>query len=210
MGTARDLAYRFVVRARSTLGIQRAANFRRLEIAFVLPLDDDAHNYMRGLQVGILKRIGATEALTAPPHLTLKLGFKAADPSRFDDYLDELARATPPFEIRLTKFDRFDGGIVFLDVEPNAELDRLRRRVVRELSERFGVEPRPLEGDRFHFHATLAYGLSPRHFASEFERVSRTTPNLRCMMQSMAILCHTGDHWFTYRRARLSGPHDQP
>jgi 2'-5' RNA ligase len=200
-----DLAYRSVARARRTLGIQRAASSQRLEIAFVVPLADEARNYVRRLQVDILRRHGVNEGLTATPHITLKLGFKTAELDAFEGYLDEIARATAPLEVRLSKISYFDEGIIFVDVEPNPPLDRLRRTIVRDLADRFAVPPRPLEGDQFRFHATLAYGLPKKRFHQEYERLSRLAPSLRFEARSLAMLCHTGEHWITYRRAALSG-----
>lgn len=198
-----DLASRVVSRARSSLGIPRRAQLSRPELAFVVMVDDDAHNFMTELQVDILKRQGVNEGLTAPPHITLKLGFKTPELPVFASYFDEVARTTTPFEITMRGIDAFPDGVIFLDVEPAEELDRLRRRIVRELSERFGIEPRPLEGDQFRFHATLAYGLPEKGFDEERARLSQLTPSFRFQAQELALFCHTGKHWITYRRAAL-------
>jgi 2'-5' RNA ligase len=187
----------------SRLGIRRAARFRRLEMAYVLLLDDEAHNYMSRLQIEILRRCGRNDGLAAPPHITLKLGFKALELTVFEKYLDDLAATTAPVSICLRDFASFDEGIVFLDVEPNAALDELRRRIVRELAGRFGIAPRPLEGELFRFHATLAYGLPKKHFEREVALLSRMRPSFRFEARSIAMLCHTRDHWIVYRRATL-------
>ena len=56
----------------------------------------------------------------------------------------------------------FDEGILYLDVTPQPRLVALHRQVVLGLEARFGVAPWPLEqGGAFHFHVTLATGLSP-------------------------------------------------
>jgi 2'-5' RNA ligase len=201
-----DLAHRAVRRARGTLGIQRAANFRRLEVALVLPLADEAHNYATRIQVELLRRYGQNDGLAAPPHLTLKLGFKTADLAPLAAYVDGLARETPPLEVRLPRFDAFDEGILFLDVEPTPELDRLRRRIVREVEERFAVPPRPLEGDLFRFHVTLAYGLPKKTFAAERARfAAERPPSLRFEARSIEMICDTGGRWTCYHRAELLG-----
>jgi 2'-5' RNA ligase len=136
----------------------------------------------------------------------LKLGFKTSDLPMYEAYLDELARTTPPFVVRLSHVDCFEEGIIFLGVEPNPALEELRRRLVGELSHRFGIEPGPLEGDQFRFHATLAYGLPPRTFQREYHRLSQLNPRFAFQASSIAILCQTADHWITYRRAALRGP----
>jgi len=199
----RNFARRFVSRARRSLGIERAATLARPQLAFVLPLGDEAHNFMTRLQVEILRRHGVNEGLTAAPHITLKLGFKTPDLGAFADYLDEVARSTPALEVTLRGIGSFEEGIIFLDVEPTPALDQLRRKIVRELSERFQIEPRPLEDDRFHFHSTLAYGLPQKAFEQELARLSPMKPTFRFQARTLAMLCHTGDHWVTYRRAAL-------
>ncbi|MFZ2650028.1 MAG: 2'-5' RNA ligase family protein [Burkholderiaceae bacterium] len=204
----KNFAHDCVAQFRRISGIQRASNFRHLEIAFVLPLNDAAHNYMTKLQVDILKKHGVNQGLAAPPHITLKLGFKATELGSYENYLDELAKTTAPVEIGLNNIGKFEEGILFLDVEQNHKLDHLRRRIVRELSSRFGVQPRPLEGDRYHFHATLAYGLGDRRFKDEYELLSSLAPKFHFKAKSIELLLHNGVHWVTYRRAALTGLSD--
>lgn len=199
----RNFARRFVRRARSSLGIERAATLARPQIAIVLPLDHAAHNFMARHQVEILRRHGINEGLTAVPHVTLKLGFKTPDLETFAGYLDEVAKSTPTFEVTLRGIGSFEEGVIFLDVEPTPALDQLRRRIVRELAERYQIEPRPLEDDRFHFHSTLAYGLTQKAFEQELVRLTPLKPTFHFKAQTLALLCHTGDHWITYRRAAL-------
>jgi 2'-5' RNA ligase len=204
--TVTDLGYRAVRRARGTFGIQRAANFRLLEVALVLPLADEPHNYAIGVQVDLLRRYGQNDGLAAPPHITLKLGFKTADLGAVAAYVEEIARETAPLEVSLPRFDAFDEGILFLAVEPTAELDKLRRRIVRDVEERFAVPPRPLEGDLFRFHVTLAYGLPRKIFAAERARLaSERPPPLRFPARSIEMICDTGGRWTCYHRAALTG-----
>lgn len=205
-----NFAHDCVAHLRRISGIRRASNFRQLEIAFVLPVNHAAHNYITRLQVQILKRHGVNQGLTAPPHITLKLGFKARDLLGYENYLDEISKTTAPFEIGVGNIGKFEEGILFLDVEPNPDLDCLRRRIVSELANRFGVVPRPLEDDRYHFHVTLAYGLSNRRFRDEYRTLSSLVPKFRFEARSIEMLLHNGVHWVTYRRAGLTGSNNSP
>ena len=200
---ARSLARRVVSRAKRSLGIDGAVTLAHPEVAFVLPLSDEAHNFITELEVEILRRYGVNEGLLAPPHITLKLGFKTTDLRPFADYVDEVARTTPPLEITLRGIGSFDEGIIFIDVERTAALDQLRRRILRDLAERFQIEPKPFEDDRFHFHVTVAYGLPQSAFEKELAHLAPLNPTFRFEAQTIAMLCHTGDHWITYRRAAL-------
>ena len=200
---ARSVARRVVSSAKRSLGIESAETLARPEVAFVLPLSEEAHNFITELQVEILRRYGVNDGLLASPHVTLKLGFKTPDLRPFADYIDEVARTTPAPEITLRGISSFEEGIIFVDVEPTAALDQLRRRIVRDLAARFGIEPKPFEDDRFHFHVTVAYGLPQQAFEKELAYLRTLNPTFRFKAQTLAMLCHTGEHWITYRRAAL-------
>lgn len=199
----RSTLRRLLSRARAAAR-RRPSPDRPFELAFVILTSDEVHNHVRRQQLELLRRHGANPALRATPHITLKLGFPAVTLEPFERFLDELAADLAPFEIRLPGYGSFDEGILYLDVERTSPLEALRRRIVGELAARFGVRPLALEeGDRFHFHATLAYGLS----RSDFERARgalRHTPlDFRFQVERLALLCHTGSEWVTYRRARV-------
>ena len=200
---ARSIARRVVSRAKRSLGMDGAETLERPEVAFVLPLGDDAHNFMTELQVDILRRHGVNDGLLAAPHVTLKLGFKTPDLRRFADYVDEVASGTPALDMTLRGIGSFEEGIIFVDVERTTALDQLRRRIVKDLEERFQIAPKPLEDDRFHFHATLAYGLPQRAFEQELVRLTPLNPTFRFQARTLTMLCHTGEHWIAYRRAAL-------
>jgi len=200
----RHLAYRFVAWARRVLGIQREANFRRLKIAFVLLCDDNVNRHVRKIQLDILKRHGINEGLSAPPHITLKLGFKTTDIAQFEDYLEELSRTIEPFEISIQGFDVFsEDGILFLNIKRSEALEQLRRRIINDLAERFAIQPYEIEGDKFRFHISVAYGLPKRRFLAEHARHSRTEPVLHFQADSLAILCFAEQNWITYRKVSL-------
>lgn len=173
------------------------------EAAYVGFLSDEAHNYVRDLQLSILRRHGRNPGLAAPPHVTLKLGFPAPDLAPFAAYLDELAATAAPVEVRLSGFDFFEEGIAFVDVAPNAGLDALRRRIVRELHERHQVPPHPLEGDAYRFHVTVAYGLGTEAFARLRAELAGETPAFAFTLRSLGLLCDVGTHWITSRRGSL-------
>jgi 2'-5' RNA ligase len=167
-------------------------------------VSDAAHNYVRRLQVSILRQCGKNPGLTATPHITLKLGFSVPEIEPFEKYFDELLEDVEPMEVCLRDFAFFDEGIVFMDVERNPRLEELRRRIVRELSERHGIRPYALEGDVYRLHATVAHGLSRHDFARLRRELGPVKAELRFVLQTLGLLCHTGSQWITYRRGTLS------
>ena len=183
----------------------REAPGPRCELAVVALLSDEAHNYVRALQVSLARTFGLALDQTATPHITLKLGFQAADLEPFASYLDHLLlQEVEPFDICLTGFDAFPEGIVFMDVARSAPLDSLRRRVVADLAERHGVPPYPLEGDAYRLHVTLATDLSRRDLQRVREHLGGVRAEFRFELRALGLLCHTGGRCITYRRGTLS------
>lgn len=175
-----------------------------LSLAYVIPVGEEAHNQMRRLQLQMLREYGANPGIEVSPHITLKQGFPARALEPFEAYFDRLAAEVEPFEITLKDYGFFDDGVIFLDVVPTQRLDALRRRVVRDLSTEFGVQPNALEDDRYHFHATLQQGL-PRASVDRARRVLQgASVELRFSCDTLALLCNTGTGWMTYKRTTLA------
>ena len=186
--------------------VYRPGPVRTLEVAYVILPSDEAHNYMSKLEIEILKQYGPHEGLKATPHITLKLGFHVPDIQPFEQYFDQLVADIEPFEICIKNIGFFDEmGIVFMDVVHTTELETLRQRILRELSDRHGVKPYPLEGDQYHFHATLAY-LQKEDFPKVRRELEKLKVEFRFMLDTIGLICHTGDEWVTYKRARLMRP----
>jgi len=208
--TTLSLFHRGILGVRRYLRARRADEFRSFEIAYVILVSDEAHNYMSKLQIDILKKYGMNPGLKATPHITLKLGFEASGLEPFERYFDKLVSEVEPFEICIKNIGFFDEGIIFMDVEHNPRLEKLRRRILKDLSEQHGVEPYPLEGDRYHFHATLAYGLSNRDFARARQTLKDIKVEFRFTLDALALFCHTGDEWIAYKRATVSQSPTRP
>ena len=196
--------YRFMLRAGQYVGFNRPRGVRNLEVAYVILPSDEAHNYMSKLEIEIFKRYGPHEGLKATPHITLKLGFHVSDIEPFEQYFDKLVAEIEPFEICLKNIGFFDEmGIAFMDVVHTPQLERLRQRILRDLSDRHDVKPYPLEGNQYHFHATLAY-LSKDDFAEARRELENIKIEFKFVLDTIGLICHTGDEWVTYKRAKLT------
>ncbi|MEX8517087.1 MAG: 2'-5' RNA ligase family protein [Leptothrix sp. (in: b-proteobacteria)] len=204
----RGLLYGGLRLARSVTGIGRHNNFRFLEVAIVLLLPDEVHHQIHRLQLELLRRHGLSPSLCAPPHITLKLGFKCQDVEAVAEYLAELAARVPPLPLSLKNFSHFDEGIIFLDVEANPALEQLRRNLLHDLAQRYRVEPRPIEQSGYHFHVTLTYGLPRRIFNTELARFTNLSKVFSGMGDRLALLVNVGGHWVTYKSCALTAAHD--
>jgi 2'-5' RNA ligase len=185
----------------------RAGTSRDVEIAWVLPVSNEAGNHVRKLQFGILDRYGVNDGVKASPHVTVKMGYsiKLSDIESYSGYLEEVARETAPFEISIKGLGFFDEGIVFLGVENTDRLESFRRKMLVDLSKRFGIEPYPIEVDHFRFHVTLARGLSKGDIRNAYRDLEGQEPEFHFASDVLELVCYTGDQWVTYRRAKLCG-----
>jgi 2'-5' RNA ligase len=186
-------------------GCRRQGPTDQVQLAVVIPVSEEIANYATGTQIEILREYGSNPGLDAYPHITLKMGFAVGDIAPFERYVEELAKGETPFEISVRNFGCFEDGILFLDVEPGAALERLRQRVLGDLSEIHGIRPEAIEGPQFHFHITLAYGLSRR----EFERLRNTYAarhvEFNFRVSHIDLFRHTGHEWVSCKHAALKG-----
>ncbi len=178
-----------------------------VRLAYAILLPDDAHNAARRLAVDLYERLRpANDGLLIPPHVTLKQPFETRELARCEELLDRLAAESEPFDVVLRGFGTFMAeGVVFVDVEQDARLFALQRRLIDEL----GVEPAPYESgepDPYHFHATLAYGLTPEQLDDARGRLAETF-EFHFSLERLALFRFVADlGWIVYRRASARSP----
>lgn len=204
-GLLRSLVRPIVRRLRGeSAGDQRNRAPRAQELAIVIMVNDEVHNQMRAIQLEIRDRFGDASGLAVPPHISLKQGFAASDVAAVVRYFDALVQDVEPFEIRLRGIASFDEWILFVDVVPDARLDTLRQRILRDLGERFAVRPGPFEGPEFHFHATLSYDLSKARLAEATRLFSGRRFEATFPMDTLGLVLRVGDGLTTLKQARVS------
>lgn len=182
---------------------RRSGRIGAVQLAYVILLPDDAHNYMRRVQAELYRRYEASRStLRLEPHITLKQPFEADAPERHESYLEELAAEIDPFELVMDGFGFFeDEGVVFLDVQQDERLIALQHRMLAELE----LEPAVYESGEpvpYHFHGTLASGLSSRDLADARAHLS-DTPEFRFPLRKLGLFCYTNETWTLHKRVKL-------
>jgi 2'-5' RNA ligase len=174
-----------------------------VQLAYVILLPDDVHNFMRGVQADLYGRYeGNRTTLSLEPHVTLKQPFDTDALDRYERYFDQLAAETDPFEIVMRGFGFFDAeGVVFLDVDQDGRLLALQHKILSELSLEAAMyesgEPVP-----YHFHGALATALSPDDLGDARATFS-DTPEFRFPLERLGLFRYTEDTWTLYKRAKL-------
>ncbi len=175
-----------------------------MQLAYIIPLDEAVASFARQLVDEAQAEFGANRALVIEPHITLKTPFEAVGLAPFERVLDDLAGELSPFEIHMTGINWFEPDVVFLDVVQDARLDLLRRRLLAALAE-WGVQPDAVEGDGYHFHITVAWGLPPEAIRRLWERWRGLAVNLTTPLMEVALVANDGTGWRWVRRRTEDG-----
>lgn len=189
---------------------RRSAPLDLVQLALVIPLGDEVAHHSTQVQIEILRKYGHNPGLDAYPHITLKMGFPAKDIAPIAEWTEHLANGISPFDISIRNFDFFDEGIMFLDVESNPELEKLRQRILTDLAEKYGIKSEVVEGPQFRFHVTLAYGLTCQQFAEIRKSYASRQIEFKFQAKHIDLFCHTGRQWVTYHRTALRPPPSNP
>ncbi len=175
-----------------------------MDLAYLILLPDDVHNFIRRAQAELYDRYEASPAtLVLEPHITLKQPFEADELGRYEHFFDRLAAETEPFELVMRGFGFFEAeGVVFLDVEQDERLQVMQRRILEELE----LEPAEYESGKpvpYYFHATIAAGLSPEDLTDARARLDEA-PGFRFPLEQLGMFRReTEGPWTLYKRVKL-------
>ena len=176
-----------------------------MQLGLAMIMDDETHNLVRSLQLRVVRELGVNNpALKQVPHVTLKQPFHAKTLEPIEAYFDELRAGLTPIPLEFSGLGYFDDDrVVFLDLTPDEHRESLRRRILADLGARFKVKPRDIEDDRYHFHLTLAYGLTPEDHARARALLAEERVQLRVVCDTLGLFYYTGEEWIVYKRCRL-------
>jgi 2'-5' RNA ligase len=178
-------------------------NETTMRIAYVILLPDEVHNYMRSVQAELYERYeGNRRTLVLEPHITLKQPFEAAELEPYERYAERLAHELEPLELVMGGFGFFEAeGVVFLEVAQDERLLAIQRAILEDLQ----LQPAEYESGEpvpYHFHGTVATGLSPDDLADARTRFT-DAPEFRFPLDRLGLFRHTRETWTLYKRVRL-------
>jgi len=178
---------------------------RLFTIAYVILLNNEAHNLIRKLQIDIFNQYGMHAGLNATPHITIKLGItvNTSELQKLIEYFDNLVSEIEPFEIKMIGFGYFEEGIVYLDIEQDEILKNIRNKTLEGLQNIFGIKPYPIEGDNYHFHATLLHGLPKKYLKNIYKDLTGKFIEFKFVPDTFGILCLLNGRWIVYKKSKL-------
>jgi len=177
-----------------------------MQLGMAILVNDDLHNVMRRAQLLVAQRCGRNPALKQTPHITIKQPFHAKALPPIERYFDSLIGHLSAVRVRVGGLAFFEeDAVAYLEVAADPQLETLRRTVLRDLSEQYGVKPRDIEDDRYRFHATLAYGLSAEEFAGATEALSGVSVDQEFAVEAVGLFYYTGEEWIVYKRVAVPG-----
>jgi len=137
-------------------------------------------------------------ALKSPPHITLQAPFTWPDGDR-DRLFSTLANFRPTVTqvpITLSGFGAFPPRVIFLAVEPTAELMQLQTELSHYLAEHLGIVDLRSRDRPFHPHLTVAFrDLKPAAFRRAWPEFAHKPAKYTFTASRFTLLRHTGREW---------------
>ena len=176
-----------------------------MRIGFAILLDDESHNFARQMELELCNKFGLCWGLRQSPHVTIKGPFEVKELGPFIDYLESLAKEIVPFNVELEGFNYFEPTVIFIDVKENPSLQKLHFRILKNLKEKFKIEPNPFEGKNMKFHSTVALeDVTEKKFRKARKYLEKYKPKFKFKTKTLGVFYHLGDAgWVIIRRINL-------
>ena len=170
-----------------------------MKATFAFLADKHIHNLVRKLSWDIHQKYRTSiDVCRLPPHISLKQPFDISDLDSLSEYMGELTGSIEPFQALLTHLeliettmDSLHTGILWLNVEETESLRRLHNRLNEELTARFGNVPADFDGDRYHFHMSVAIGGQPiETYRTIFDEFKGRLENLQYTVRELVMFVY--------------------
>lgn len=135
-------------------------------------------------------------ALTSPAHITIIPPFrlkKGVDINTVLHTVEAFCNNQDTFSIALRNFDRFGNRVIFVNVQPNAALEKMWQKLYLILAEAYQIKQSRTD---FHPHITVAFkDLDEEQFPDAWSYFSSIEYAATFEVRQLAILKHNGKHW---------------
>jgi 2'-5' RNA ligase len=152
------------------------------------------------------EKYNSKASLNSPPHITLHMPFQWRE-EKEQELVNAVSRFrsdVPPFELQLRNFGSFPPRVVFIDVVPNDELNKLQKNLLRFCKRELNVFNADYKNQPFHPHLTLAFrDLKKSMYAEAWQEFSSKPFNGQFLVDRVHLLKHNGKVWHTFHEISL-------
>ncbi len=191
-----------------------------MKAAIVLLANPPIQNFIRRIVFELNARYQvAFYAALLPAHVSLKQPFAFEDMEVLENYFDDLAARTAPFELQLDRFysEEWAGfGILGLNVVETPILRRLHNQLNDELSGLFKDTRAAHDGSGYRFHMTIELGKveGANPFQAYFDGLAKHQINFTYRVKELALFYYTDEAnragtFINYRVMPLGGVPEQ-
>ena len=149
--------------------------------------------YQKGLIAAVADRfdLRCTQRQGLAPHFTVKYWFETYRIEQVEVLLERFAAAHRPTAVTVGGIGSFPPDVVFLTVELSAEARATFNALVRELRTFEWMQWDQYDGDRLHFHATVAEQCGSQHDRI-IQFLTERRQQFECSFDNITILHQTG------------------
>ena len=167
-------------------------------IAIILP--EPVQSEITQFKLEAQKLFASSKALNSPAHITLVPPFKTLAKSEqvLKQYLSEILKDKKAFYIHLNGWGKFDSHAIYIKVEENPHLTRLRNLLLDKY-EPFLDSSRYYDKKKFIPHITVAFRDIKRDVFDKAWRYFSSKEYIRTVkIENVAILKHDNRQWRVY------------
>lgn len=176
----------------------------KCQYLFVVTPPEELANEIHQIRIEFAEKYQCKAALKPPVHITLLINYWALP--RTENkllWLHDWAATLKPFEVRLKNFGTFPGnGVVFIDVEPNEELQSLHRglAVIKQMLPSGTIR----SAGTLNPHITIGYRDIPKekYEAAAAEYLGRDF-QAAFMVDKFCLWKHNGQKWETLHSYKM-------
>lgn len=121
-------------------------------------LTGEAYKYHQKLTKKIADKFGVIKPIqqNLKPHITLKYSFEAEQIHELEKLLEKFCQKAPKAEIQIGGFNSFKQSVIFQNILFSPKAQKVFSNLIQELHKFPWITWRDNEGEKLHFHATLA------------------------------------------------------
>ena len=174
-----------------------------MKCAIVYLIKGEAKEYHKKLTRKISKKFNV-QCISdkIDPHLTLKYFDQQLDANKLrqvENILDRFVKSHKKSKIKFKGIGNFGRNVLFVDVKPSESFIKTFLDLVKELKKLKWITWLEYDGEKAHFHSTLATEDIEEKFDEIFKFLMKEKPNFNLDFDNITIIIKPRNKWITYR-----------